>query len=239
MTRKLSGVVAGSENSKVLPGCRFGGWTVLGPAPIWTTNRDTQRRLCVCDCGTFKVVYVYTLIRGESQSCGCLTKTKISNAVTKHGGSHTVEHNAWTALNGRCYNPRNKRYPLYGERGIRVADRWRGTEGFQHFLEDMGFKPTPKHSIDRTDVNGDYSPENCKWASHTEQMRNMRHTQMVEYQNKTLSLAEWCERLNIDLKRTDTRLARGWTVQEAFTIPKLNKRVFAGRSTSNRKRVYV
>lgn len=88
-----------------------------------------------------------------------------------HGDFGSTEYNAWTALRGRCNNPKNKRYVYYGARGIKVCARW---DLYSNFLKDMGRKPTSKHSIDRINVNGNYTPKNCRWATPIEQARNKR-----------------------------------------------------------------
>lgn len=90
-----------------------------------------------------------------------------------HGMSKTIEYRAWCEMRRRCYDPQRKQYKDYGGRGIKVCDRW--NESFDNFYEDMGDKPTPNHSLDRIDVNGDYTPDNCKWSDRTEQNYNQRY----------------------------------------------------------------
>jgi hypothetical protein len=90
----------------------------------------------------------------------------------------SVEWVAWKEMRQRCFNPRSRSYPGYGGRGITVCARWLGDEGFDNFIADMGRKPTPKHSIDRVDVNGNYEPSNCRWATPAEQQRNTRATKL-------------------------------------------------------------
>lgn len=90
----------------------------------------------------------------------------------RHGMCDTSEYRSWYQMKSRCYDPNNTRYEGWGGRGIKVCDRWRNS--FKAFYEDMGPKPTPTHSIDRVDNDGDYTPDNCRWATRAEQQRNKR-----------------------------------------------------------------
>lgn len=87
------------------------------------------------------------------------------------------EYRCWTGMRYRCSNPKSKAYPLYGERGIKVCERW---NSFLLFLSDMGPKPSPRHSIDRIDTNGNYSPDNCRWATSLQQNNNTRSIQKID-----------------------------------------------------------
>jgi len=147
---------------------RFGRWTVLG-----SSASRRERWDCRCDCGTTRSVRGSTLVAGESRSCGCLQR-EIAAALTKetHGQSRTALYGTWNMMIQRCTNPHVERYPLYGGRGIKVCERWRND--FAAFAADMGPKPSPQHSIDRTNNDGDYEPGNCRWATRSEQQRNTR-----------------------------------------------------------------
>lgn len=133
----------------------------------------------------------------------------------------------WATYQGmiaRCKNPQNPNYIRYGARGIRVCDRWR--DDFVNFLADMGRSPGPGYSLERIDNDGDYTPENCRWATVKEQSRNRRNSKRITYQGVTLTQAEWAERIGIDQGTLHSRLKCGWTVERALTQPlrKISKR---------------
>lgn len=111
---------------------------------------------------------------------------------TKHGdagtGKKTLEYNSWIHMRTRCNCPSNSRYPLYGGRGIRVCARW---DKYENFLADMGRKPTAKHSLDRIDVNGNYEPGNCRWATQLTQMNNVRRNILIEWRGQKKSARRW------------------------------------------------
>lgn len=131
--------------------------------------RRTGKRLvvwrCRCDCGAEVSVRSDHLTRGKIQSCGCWRRDQ----PTKHGGAYGLEYNSWQNLIQRTTNPKNPGYDYYGGRGITVCERWKD---FANFIADMGPRPDPRMSIERRDNDRGYEPDNCKWASPSEQMRN-------------------------------------------------------------------
>ena len=113
----------------------------------------------------------------------------------------------------RCINPNDKKYPLYGSRGIRVCKQW---EKFENFLKDMGECPSG-YSIDRTDNNKGYNKENCRWATPKEQARNRRNNHMISYNEKTQCLAAWTEETGIASSLISWRIKNGWSTEKALT----------------------
>ena len=127
------------------------------------------------------------------------------------------ERHAWQAMNRRCYNPKCPDYQDYGARGITVCERWR--DSFENFLADMGPRPSSKHSIDRIDVNGNYEPSNCRWATLKEQLRNQRRNPRYEFRGERLTLTDIAERSGIPRLTLHYRLKRGWNLEDAATRP--------------------
>jgi hypothetical protein len=128
-------------------------------------------------------------------------------------------YRVWWSMKQRTVNPNSHKYAEYGARGIKVCDRWQepNGQGFRNFLEDMESSYKEGLSLERTDVNGDYSPENCTWATATQQVRNRRNTVQVEFRGVTRPLPEWCELLGLNYTTTYHRLNRGWSVERALT----------------------
>jgi hypothetical protein len=137
-----------------------------------------------------------------------------------HGRSGSITHNSWRAMRRRCSDKKLDMYDHYGGRNIRVCERWssRGV-GFSNFLADMGERPSPMHSIDRIDVNGDYCPENCKWSTATEQARNKSVSRMETIDGETLCSTEWANRYGMKLTTIHGRMRKGATFEQALKRP--------------------
>ena len=133
-----------------------------------------------------------------------------------HGMTGTPEYRAWLHMKDRCFNPNNKQYLDWGGRGITVCDRWLN---FKNFLADMGLKPTSKHSIDRIDNDGNYSVENCKWSTNTEQHNNTRANHLITISCVTLNVKQWEKKMGYGENVIHTRLKLGWSEYKAVMTP--------------------
>jgi len=147
-----------------LTGERFGRLSVVRHAGRNTSKRQVWE--CICDCGNVHTADSAALTTGNTVSCGCYLKERI----TKHGGSGKASYNTWRAMMRRCYNQSDKDYPKYGGRGVTVCSAW---HTYTVFIKAMG-EPTGNQTLDRVDPYGDYTPDNCRWASLTAQARNKR-----------------------------------------------------------------
>lgn len=158
-------------------------------------NRNRRATwLCICECGNKTVVRSDSLRCHYTESCGCLQRGINTERCTTHGESESLTYRTWKAMKQRCENPKNERHKYYGGRGITICERW---NKFENFLEDMGKKPSPKHSIERMDVNGNYEPDNCKWATVETQSKNRRDSIKVTIEGETKVLKDWSRRYGI------------------------------------------
>lgn len=171
--------------------------------------------LCRCSCGTEKEVASRYVISGHTRSCGCLKRDE--PGARTHGMSHTAENAVWRRMKIRCVSPKSPDYKDYGGRGITVCDRW--ATSFEAFFEDMGTRPSSRHSIEREDVNGNYEPSNCVWATAQEQARNRRTTTWFVYHGDRRCLTEHCQMAGKSQRMVWKRLRRGWSIEEALETP--------------------
>ena len=132
---------------------------------------------CICDCGTTKDMRIGHLVSGAVRSCGCLKREVWIKERTSHGLRKTKEYQIWSSMMTRCSNKKTKCYKNYGGRGIKVCKRWLK---FENFYNDMGCRPSNKHSIDRVNNDGNYEPSNCRWATIKQQANNRRNKKIKE-----------------------------------------------------------
>lgn len=173
--------------------------------------------LCRCECGTEKEILAQSLRSGLTFSCGCLNRDrefrKAVNARRTHGMTGTATYRVWRNMHTRCENPKVNGYEHYGERGISVCERW---FKFENFLEDMGEKPDGL-SIDRIDVNGNYEPGNCRWATNAQQAVNRRDNRVIEYNGISQCLSEWANMIGVKPSTLHARLKAGVPIEIALT----------------------
>lgn len=190
-----------------LTGQKFNRLTVIAKERI---NKNTFW-IVVCDCGNTTKVDSTSLVRGRTKSCGCLSRER----STTHNLSGTPTYKSWQAMMQRCTNIHDDNYPHYGARGISVCDKWRTFEGF---YEDMGDRPDST-TLDRIDVNGNYSKENCRWATNETQQNNKRTNTRIKFNGKVQTLAQWARELNVDYELLVSRISR----QEGDAVKVLNE----------------
>lgn len=211
-------------------GQKFHRLTVIATAPPYREpgGRERRRWLCKCDCGNTTVVHEQPLLKGTQKACGCLRTEKTIERSKKHG--HAAKRNqsptyrVWCHIIGRCTNPWHRQWRDYGGRGITVCDRWR--DSFEAFLADMGERPSQAHSIDRyPDNNGGYRPGNCRWATMAQQSRNKRTNRLLRFPSGELvPLKDAAARVGLTRSALESRLKRGWTLEEALATPRLERR---------------
>lgn len=175
--------------------------------------------LCLCTCGTVKAYYTSAIKSGDTKSCGCLRRDFVSATKGKHRLSRSPEYAVWSSMQSRCYWKKQRYYHRYGGRGITVCDRWLGTDGFQNFYSDMGPRPSPTHSLDRTNYNGNYEPGNCQWATWKQQNRNKSSNRLLTFAGKTATISEWSEITGINQDIITRRLSVKWSVAETLVTP--------------------
>lgn len=163
-------------------GDRHGSWTIAYLVESTTKNDSRDRFIgVVCECGIERIVTVSSLKGKKNTHCGCL-----NGKPNQKNLKHTSEYNSWRMMRLRCQNSIRRDFVRYGGRGIRVCDRW--LQGFSFFYEDMGSKPHPSYSLDRINVNGDYCPENCRWATPQQQRQNTRKNSLLFSQKMTVQV---------------------------------------------------
>lgn len=193
-----------------LTGKKFGRWTVLS-----FSHKDKTGAIhwhCLCECGKNRSVRTQSLMRGESTSCGCYHKEK----VTTHNMTGLPTFKSWESMKQRCTNENSPDYHRYGERGIKICDRW--INSFDAFLADMGIRPLGT-SLERIDSDGNYEPLNCKWATSSEQNRNKRVTKRYLWDGEMRCFSELAEISGLKPAIISNRLNSGWSIEKTMSTP--------------------
>lgn len=200
-----------------ITGEKFGTLTVLKKDKI-DKNRS-MCWLCKCDCGKMIVVSGTSLRSGNTKSCGCVGTEKLRKRVTTHGKYKTRLYRIWNNMKDRCYNEKCAEYYCYGGRGIKVCDEWlHDFIAFYNWSMDNGYRDDL--TIDRKDVNGNYCPENCRWATLKDQLNNTSRNHRITYNGETHTMAEWAEITGINYKTICSRICdRKWDEIRAITTP--------------------
>lgn len=206
-----------------LTGMKFGRLTVL--------ERDLDNKAkgvhwkCVCDCGNFTSTSTTALMKGLSKSCGCLHKEKVSQKSKKHGMHKTRIYKMWQNLKARCNCPSSNKFYNYGGRGIKACDEWQ--DDFMAFYEwAMKKGYSDNLTIDRIDSNGDYCPENCRFATYSQQSDNRRNTRTYTLNGETKTLKEWANITGLSLRMISARWERGWSAERALTTKNIKDNGF-------------
>lgn len=211
----------------------FGRLTFIGEAePHKWRHREYRRALCRCDCGALRSVQPQKLVSGQTFSCGCMAAEKASKRLKTHGMTGTPEYVSWQSMKNRCYREEDISYPNYGGRGITVCDRWR--ESFKAFYADMGPRPDGM-TLDRIEVNRNYEPANCRWATPLEQADNTRVARKLLVGRERINLSEAARRSGLSRSAINGRMARGMQADAAMQLPR--DRTQGSRSKSNNRRV--
>jgi hypothetical protein len=190
----------------------FGQWTVI--ADTGKTKGGSSVYLVQCSCGNTRDIQVKRLTSGRSKSCGCY-RTHWPDCPRKHGKAGTATWKSWQGMLNRCRNANMKCYPKYGGRGIEVCERW---HVFENFLADMGERPNGM-TLDRIDGNGNYEPNNCRWATYSQQNRNKRDSVWIFFNGDIRTLDEISSITGVPRSTIDTRMRRRFNIHEAVSMP--------------------
>src|SRR5574342_481002 len=199
---------------KNLTGLTFGSLVVVSQVSQRASNGGVIWT-CRCTCGQFVNVAGGDLKKWRPDqilSCGC-RRHEAGQKNRTHGASDSPEYAVWANMLDRCRNSDHAAFQSYGGRGISVCERW---WKFENFIQDMGLKPSPDHELDRKDNDGNYEPENCRWATVQEQARNRRSTRLITFMGRTQCLTAWADELGISKESLHWRIEQ-WGLERALS----------------------
>ena len=203
-------------------GKKFGRITVI--------KRDSYRKgktmlECLCDCGNLKIISRSDLVAGKTKSCGCLRKETAAHTgvlITKHGMSGTRLWTIWSSMIARCANKKHNAYQNYGERGIKVCAEWKNFLPFYDWAINNEY--TDELTIDRIDNDGDYEPNNCRWATYKVQGNNRRNNHVINICGCKKTVSEWAGIVGINPATLSFRIKSGWAKSDLFIPADLNNK---------------
>lgn len=199
-----------------LTGKKFGRLRVVNRADDYISPKGyvAVNWLCKCDCGNTPIVRGCNLKSGLTKSCGC---EKVDHPTQlKHGGKGTRLYKIWKSMRTRCNNPNDKNYRYYGGRGISICREWNDFKAFKDWAMTNGYGDNL--TIDRINNNGNYCPENCRWADSTTQANNTRRNHFIEYNGERHTLSEWSRITGISYQKIKDRINKcGWDIKKALT----------------------
>lgn len=193
--------------------------TVVGVSDKKPEDKRWKLR-CKCECGGITEITPDQFNRGVVKSCGCL---RCRDGSKTDGKSNHPLYGIWNQMMLRCYNSKSRHYDRYGGRGISVCEEWHDFWNFVKWSDSVGGRPKG-YEIDRIDNDGNYCPENCRWATRKRQNLNKSSNVVIEYGGKSQTLAEWCIETGISRSAMNHRYRRGWSVERMLTTPVQKKR---------------
>lgn len=213
------------NKSKDITGKRFGRLTALFKTE--NNKRNKAMWVCLCDCGKYVIEQASTLMSGKVNSCGCLLKewyahgaeqTGEKSHLYKHGMCYTRINRIYRKIKQRCQNKNSQAYKRYGGRGIRICEEWE--KNFISFYEwSIANGYNDSLTIDRIDNDGDYSPDNCRWADMKTQQNNRGNNTIIEIKGIRKTISEWCDEYGTNYRLAYKRIRNGWSPIDALAIP--------------------
>lgn len=187
--------------------------------------RSAYYWVCKCDCGTVKEINSAGFKYGGTVSCGCKRESSFGLISKTHGMRKTPEYGAWRAMINRCADKSHKNWANYGGKGVYVCADW--VSSFEAFYLHIGPRPTPSHSLDRIDNDGNYEPGNVRWATRKEQNNNKSTNRIIIFNGEHITVANFSELINLPYEVVYYRAKRGWSAEKIASTP---IREFSNRS---------